>query len=819
MCLVNIEVLVGLEMLIKVNFELVTDITHLSVFLREFFASSMEMTAYNVKFLTVDCPTYSQEISYCQRKDVETEVFIFKDGEEIIHLGLDTMFDVSSIVSNVLQIVLLREVPIIQKQKQRTLHEQTLAGHSDLIFSYQGAIGTYEHRIFMEVAHAYTWKYRFALTTEASAVNDLPGYIASEDSAIWVIPCSKAKNPTDPEGCKGGGQAIKYKGVMSLFPLANFMKFLDVVPIHDVSVDGLYNPYKANNMNTVYIYYDQQSRTQVMKEAGMILGEYRGHVGILMVDVKLKRLSDFGYLPQWKIPALAVQLDGSDELKPMLEYFNPVQFVGETLNLAKSESASHESGETWTEKPLEEDMDPDDLSNVEIQDDPVAEAVYSSRHSPPDRTHLLTLTRKNYESEINEREFTMVLYFLTFDARSMAFMYSYSEAANALAKLSETDMRWKMPLATMDCYDWTDICDKINVTTYPTVRIYRKGHEPIEYKGLLSTQAVASAVRFGIHPMIMKDVSNVSVVGLFPDVTHSAVSEFREAAKQLHGKVLCGIAFGEVASEMFAAKAADFETSQLPSLVMVKRSDVFQPRLSVPMLTSANAIVKWISQSKMPLLPQLTAENYPYYYQLQKPFLILFTEDISAHPLYKILGDLAQDSDAPEATYSWMSIRKEDHVNQRILQFYLKSQKISESLVFVCFLSGRIFIYPENEGTVDEIKTWMIQALNNAIEFTSTLEFHEWKPRHPGYDFLKMMDEEATRDPDVHDNYDPLDPDSAYEYQPRGDDPDDETRKALQELRDSRLFHQKPKPLRKHPSDSRPEDSQTTWHENPRTEL
>jgi hypothetical protein len=54
---------------------------------------------------------------------------------------------------------------------------------------------------------------------------------------------------------------------------------------HDVAMDGLYNPFKEIGMNTVYIYFDQQSFQQVQEEAAMILAEYRGHVGILMVDV------------------------------------------------------------------------------------------------------------------------------------------------------------------------------------------------------------------------------------------------------------------------------------------------------------------------------------------------------------------------------------------------------------------------------------------------------------------------------------------------------------------------------------------------------
>ena len=54
---------------------------------------------------------------------------------------------------------------------------------------------------------------------------------------------------------------------------------------HDLVSDGLYNPYQANDMHTVYIFYDPESREQVEAEANTLVQHYRGLVGILMVDV------------------------------------------------------------------------------------------------------------------------------------------------------------------------------------------------------------------------------------------------------------------------------------------------------------------------------------------------------------------------------------------------------------------------------------------------------------------------------------------------------------------------------------------------------
>ena len=69
--------------------------------------------------------------------------------------------------------MLLREVPIVQKPEELTKLENKMKGKHDIIFSYQSAIGTYEHRILMEVAFAYHDHYMFAITTVKEVVKEI----------------------------------------------------------------------------------------------------------------------------------------------------------------------------------------------------------------------------------------------------------------------------------------------------------------------------------------------------------------------------------------------------------------------------------------------------------------------------------------------------------------------------------------------------------------------------------------------------------------------------------------------------------------------
>ena len=71
----------------------------------------------------------------------------------------------------------------------------------------------------------------------------------------------------------------------------------------------------------------------------------------------------------------------------------------------------------------------------------------------------------------------------------MAFLRAYGEAANTL---HEEGIH---PLTRVDCFDWTDVCAKYDVKSYPTIRVYRKGRDPWEYKAALDAQSVIDTVK------------------------------------------------------------------------------------------------------------------------------------------------------------------------------------------------------------------------------------------------------------------------------------------------------------------------------------
>ena len=84
---------------------------------------------------------------------------------------------------------------------------------------------------------------------------------------------------------------------------------------------------------------------------------------------------------------------------------------------------------------------------------------------------------------------TTYLYLIPVDPVSQVFLRSYTYAAEAL---TEEGIH---ALAVINCFDWTDVCGKHNITGYPTIRVYRKDHDFVTYQGMLEEKAVKDTIK------------------------------------------------------------------------------------------------------------------------------------------------------------------------------------------------------------------------------------------------------------------------------------------------------------------------------------
>jgi Thioredoxin len=69
-------------------------------------------------------------------------------------------------------------------------------------------------------------------------------------------------------------------------------------------------------------------------------------------------------------------------------------------------------------------------------------------------------------------------------------MSVFDDAASELANDEHISM------AAINCYDWTEVCQKVNVSTYPTLLVYNgMSDQPVQYRGMLSKKAVIGAMK------------------------------------------------------------------------------------------------------------------------------------------------------------------------------------------------------------------------------------------------------------------------------------------------------------------------------------
>jgi len=90
------------------------------------------------------------------------------------------------------------------------------------------------------------------------------------------------------------------------------------------------------------------------------------------------------------------------------------------------------------------------------------------------------------------------------DARSQMVLSTYKSLAKDLA------MENLHPLAAVDCYGWTDVCQLANVSSYPLIRIYRPHSTPVRYTGYLSKDAIYAAVKLYVLLSLLRYLCNSS---------------------------------------------------------------------------------------------------------------------------------------------------------------------------------------------------------------------------------------------------------------------------------------------------------------------
>ncbi|XP_033103028.1 thioredoxin domain-containing protein 16-like [Anneissia japonica] len=222
------------------------------------------------------------------------------NGAALTDLAIDTLFDINSIVSSVLHLVLLQEVPIVQNHQELESLLRTARGKQDVIFSKVMAIGTPEHRAFMEAAFAYGHRYKFLVTTSVrNVLKESDAELWDETIVgVWLFQC---KQTLPHEDCP----RKTYRGILRVNEFPTFMKALDMPLISKIENGGS-SLHMDLKIPTVILVTKLERFPKGEEAIAEVADEYLGSVGFVIVDVNFV---DTATIPSLRIDAFFRQSD------------------------------------------------------------------------------------------------------------------------------------------------------------------------------------------------------------------------------------------------------------------------------------------------------------------------------------------------------------------------------------------------------------------------------------------------------------------------------------------------------------------------------
>ncbi|XP_027600283.2 thioredoxin domain-containing protein 16 isoform X1 [Pipra filicauda] len=706
-------------------------------FLEQIESSAEALQDYGISVVKVNCP--KEDVSrYCGKENALRKAYLFRGNILIREFPTDALFDVNSIVANVLFALLFNEVKYVETLADLQNTENVLKGKSNMVFAYVPATGTAEHRAVMEAAFVYGTIHQFVLTTEAALLkatgNDDP-----DVSSAWLLfcHCQRATDPAQP--CRRTALAQP----LTLLNIHRHLKLMGAPLVTEVAED----PEKVSTVHLqlglplVFILSQRETYEADRRTAEFVAWQLLGKAGVALlsrdlVDLNVLHRSNVALkTPDERMPIQYLVLEDTDEVITLVEDKNKVKQIQED--------------EEKEEEEEEEDEDEKENNNQDIQDDQVVEAVSRDKKRELPLEQVLVLTEETFRSSLSEAARTVVLFYASWEAVSLAVLRSYSEVADHLKGTPG------VLLSRVNCWDWPGICTQENVTQFPTIKIYGKGEKSVTYDGMWGTEELTSFIILsrvscplklatmdeaegylrGEFPPELSSHHHTSLLGVFSTATSEAREAFEEAGSILSGHVMMGTYFEDDG----LALSRKYSVSP-PALLLARSRGRSVESISLSK-QSVQDMVQMIRYELLDIFPEITVQNLPQYLQLTKPFLILFSDGDISQMESKEMLKLAKGRPQQAFVACWLNLKKTP-VGYGILRTYFAAVPSLPVLVWVnLHAGGQVFQFPPEQSIAEvNVLSWL-EKLQAGLETPScTLSEEDWKPPLPAYDFLQMME-------------------------------------------------------------------------------
>ncbi|XP_026782684.3 thioredoxin domain-containing protein 16 [Pangasianodon hypophthalmus] len=705
----------------------------IQTFIEQLETSAVALEDYGILVAMVNC-SKENVAEYCTEEEVMRKAYLFRGADVLRSFEIDTIFDVNAIVSHMLFTVLFNEVRYIHTPAELVGVERVARGKTDIVMGHIPALGLPEHRALMEAAFVYGGKYQFVQTTGAPLLKHMGiADVSSVQARLWFLHCNSVSHASEP--CPH----TLMKKPLSTINIHTFLQLMEAPVLMEADVDPDDVDVIYNHLNVPVLFLFAQTETLHMDRstAEALAWRLRGEIGLVLIHRDSPRVkTPVRYNAAYRLPHKEVK------------YFT-LKNVEEVVNLIRGQLFQEEK-----EEEEEDDEDEDHWASTDVLDDEVAESVYRDRGVMLDMESVSELTADTFSTAVAQSDLTVVLFYFKWDAVSMAFLQSYVEVADALEGVSD------ITLASIDCGEWTCVCRDQNVSSFPSVLLFRLGEDTQSYRGMMGTESLYRFILLShlsiplslsssdeVLSFLEGDLYNrhssfspIRVLGLFtPEDPDVAI--FEEAAKYLRGEMILGL-FEHMEAERWAQEHA----VMLPAL-LVSHGPGVQRKAHSLLLSTLQEMISHIRRVALDTFPELTVENLPWYLELRKPLLIMFVGGEESPETLQSLEEMKKAERTGQLDSSlpcWIHLGHTP-AGRAVLETYLSYVPPLPALVLSQLSSGgEVYHFPTERPLLSEnIIQWLQWIENNQEQAAGVIPDKAWRPPVPFYDFLAVMDEEA----------------------------------------------------------------------------
>nr|XP_057941808.1 thioredoxin domain-containing protein 16-like isoform X3 [Doryrhamphus excisus] len=721
----------------------------ISLFLGELEKSAQALQEYGILVGKMKC---NQEMipSHCVKARAPNAAFVFGGGKELAALDLDTVFDVNSIVSEVLFAILREEVKYVHSGADLLAMEKRCRGKKDLVLAYVSSLGTQEHRWIMETAYVYGSKYQFILITGGPVLKQL-GVVGAW--GVWFLHCASSQSERCP--------LTPMRTPLSALSLHTFLQLMEAPLLSEVyedpsDVPGPPSPYQQTPQ--VFLFSCPQGKRWDRDAAEALAWRLRGLA--LLVLVHGRRSGD-------ELEVAYRLSDKSSEVK-----YLTLTDLDELLDMFL-----HHQEATQQDKKEQEgggdNMDEDLMSDGRLElEDEVSRSVYEKRggRGGARSDAVSRLTAERFPAALAQSGLQVLLFYLEWDAVSMAFHSAFMEVADTLAESGVEGVH----MSTVDCGEWSHLCSSPPaaafppVTAFPSVLLLRHLEPPQEYTGMLGCQALLGFILLSLAPSpgVLSTPQEVTsfldgvphptlagstphrMLGLFNTRSHSRVSAFEQAARALRGRVSSALMTDGLAREWAAERSVE-----LPAVVLFPRWGGGHSHASVLSLSSSvEDLPSRIEAALLHPLPEVTVENLPALLGRGKALLLLFVgedeDEAGRRQNTALLGEMRKALESGGRRMErylacWIHLGRTPAA-MLVLDSYLGSMPPLPALLLTHLPGGpQVYQYPPYSPILAPSVLGWLQRVEDARESPAgMLKEDDWPPTVDFYHFLEVMDEE-----------------------------------------------------------------------------